>query len=355
LKGRIAAMPKLGDYNVPLNLLLERTLDCRVINCPAITKKTVEIGAKHSPDTVCTPFKILMGQFIQVLDHGANTIVMPAFGCRLGFYDILHKQILEDLGYKFEMLTLFDYNATANKLFNSLSAANPNLTRERFDEVLLLTARIVVDMDKLADTMRKNAGFEVHRHAFEKSYKAYLAQVPNLKTFDDAIALGERYKKSFAEIEINKPENPIRVGLVGDLYSVIEPHGNCDLVKWLVHNGVEVWNKIDMTYLSTALFNVNPLIAASGGYATYWLGGNANSSVALALEFAKGGVDGIIHVKAATCTPEITAMSILQNISRDTGVPIMYLTFDTETAEAGMHTRWEAFLDMIEMRKGGKK
>jgi len=351
---RICALPKLGDYNVPLDVLLERTLDCKVIDCPPITKKTVEIGAKHSPDTVCTPFKVLMGQFIQVLEKGANTLVMPAFGCRLGFYDILHKQILEDMGYKFEMLTMFDYVATASRLFTSFSAANPNLTRERFDEVLIMVARVVYDMDRLADRMRKNAAFAKH-HAFEKEYHNYLAEVPSLKTHDDAVELGRKYDEIFDHIAVDKPARPIRVGIVGDLYSVIEPHANCDLVKWLIHNGVEVWNRIDLTYLSKALFNVNDLVAKSEGYVNYYIGGNANSTVALTLEFARAGVDGIIHVKAATCTPEITAMSILQNISRDTGVPIMYLTFDTETSEAGMHTRWEAFLDMLEMRKEGWK
>jgi len=341
----------MGDYHVPLNHLIGRTLNCKTIGCLPITKKTVEIGAKHSPDTVCTPFKIVMGQFIEALERGANCFIMPAFGCRLGFYDILHKQVLEDLGYKFEMLTLFDYIASTNKMFASLSSYNPELTREKFDEVLSFIAQIVMDMDWMSNHIRRNAGFEVNKGEFEKNYMKYLAEAAKLENKEAAITLGEKYKKLFNEIKIDKPEKPIRIGLVGDLYTVIEPHGNCEIVKWLISNGVEVVSKFDLTYLAATMFNIPALIEKSGGYVDYNIGGSANNNIALAYEFVNNGIDGIIHMKAETCTPEITAMTILQNISSDYDVPFMYLTFGTETGEAGMHTRWEAFLDMVKMRR----
>jgi predicted nucleotide-binding protein (sugar kinase/HSP70/actin superfamily) len=348
---RTVAIPKLGDYTIPLDILIERTLDCATVDCPPITKHTVEIGAKNSPDTVCTPFKIIMGQFLEVIPRGANAFVMPAFGCRLGFYDILHKQILNDLGHDIEMITLFDYYATANKMFVSLSAHNPNLTRERFDTELNLVAKIIVDMDKIGDYMRRNAAFEVHKGAFNKLHKEYLREIRTLTNIADARELGAKYIKAFENIKIDKPHDPIRIGIIGDLYSVIEPHGNCNLVKYLIQNGVEVVSKVDMTYLANTLFDVRALIAKSAGYVNYSIGGNANNTIALGVEFARAGLDGVIHVKAATCTPEITAMTILQNISNDFNVPFMYLTFDTETGEAGLHTRLEAFLDMLEMKR----
>jgi predicted nucleotide-binding protein (sugar kinase/HSP70/actin superfamily) len=255
------------------------------------------------------------------------------------------------MGYEFEMLTLFEYYATAQKLFNSLVEYNPKLTREKFDTVLYLVAKIVVDMDWLGNLKRINGAFEIHRGEFEMKYREYLHEIANVATIETATQIGNKYRHAFEIVGLNKPLRPIRIGLVGDLYSVIEPHGNCELVKWLLNNRVEVVSKIDLTYLSTSLFDVNALIQKSGGYVTYAIGGNANNSVALAYEYAREGIDGIIHVKASTCTPEITAMTILQNISNDFGTPIMYLTFDTETGEAGLHTRLEAFLDMVTMKR----
>jgi benzoyl-CoA reductase/2-hydroxyglutaryl-CoA dehydratase subunit BcrC/BadD/HgdB len=44
-------------------------------------------------------------------------------------------------------------------------------------------------------------------------------------------------------------------------------------------------------------------------------------------------------------------MPVLQNISRDYKMPILYFSFDSQTSETGIKTRLEAFIDMITMRK----
>lgn len=351
IKVKTACSPHLGDYAMLVDMLLERCLNFKTMTCPPITKQTVETGSKNSPDTVCTPFKITLGNFIEALEKGANVLVMPGIGCRLGFYDLLQKQILTELGYEFEMLILFDYTANAGRLYKSLVEFNPELTAEKFENVLYVLVRIAKDMDELADFMRRNMAFELVKGEFEKNYNTYLKEARKSQTAIDAEITGKKYKEIFNSIKINKPEKPLRVGIVGDLYTVIEPSGNCYLEKWLADNKCEIVRSTNLTFLNATLFNVQSVIAKSGGYADYNLGGSANNSVALSYKMAKEGIDGIIHVKAATCSPEITAMSILQNISRDHDVPIIYFTFDTETSEAGFHTRLEAFHDMLTMKK----
>ena len=305
MKERIAVVPKIGDYDDALRMLVERCLGCKSIPCPPITKRTVEVGAKHSPDTVCTPFKIVMGNFIEALEKGANVLFMPGFGCRLGFYDMLHEQILRELGYEFEMVALCDYTATATRIFNSLTDVEPTLTRQKFDEIFAEVCKMIYDID-----MKRRAEYKL--------------------------------------------ENPtLRIGIAGDLYTVMEPHGNHDMEKWLLEHNIEVVRLTDLTYLATNLFDVNKLIGESGGYVDYNLGGNANSTIAQVYKMVSGEnpVDGVIHIKAATCTPEISAMTILQDMSADFEVPFMYMTFDTETGEAGLHTRLEAFCDMLTMKR----
>lgn len=79
------------------------------------------------------------------------------------------------------------------------------------------------------------------------------------------------------------------------------------------------------------------------------------ATVYKALEWAKEGFDGIVHVKSFGCTPEIDAMPVLQKISNDYKIPILYFSFDSQTSETGIQTRLEAFYDMIIMRKEKKK
>ena len=352
-KEKLACFPHFGDYSLIVHLLIERCLGYKTMPAPATTKRTVEIGSKNSPDTVCTPFKITLGNYIEALEAGANVILAPSIGCRLGFYDVLQRQILKDLGYEFEMINFFDYTANANRMFKALNDVDPALTREKFDSVMTLIVRIVLDMDELGDFMRKHMAFEVNKGEFDRNYKRYLTEVKQAKDADEAEKMGLKYKEAAKAIKIDKPEKPVRIRLIGDLYTVIEPHGNCQIERWLADNKVEITRPIDMTYLVKTLFDVPSMIAKSGGYVKYGLGGNANNTIALAYEMASQGFDGIIHMKAATCSPEITAMSVLQNISKDYNVPIIYFTFDTETSETGLHTRLEAFHDML-MMKGGR-
>ena len=67
--------------------------------------------------------------------------------------------------------------------------------------------------------------------------------------------------------------------------------------------------------------------------------------------YADAGFDGIVHVKSFGCTPEVDAMAVLQNISADRGIPILYLSYDSQTGDAGIQTRLEAFYDMIDMKR----
>ena len=39
-------------------------------------KRTANLGALHSPEFVCTPFKITLGTFIEGLERGANELCM---------------------------------------------------------------------------------------------------------------------------------------------------------------------------------------------------------------------------------------------------------------------------------------
>ena len=351
-KEKIACAPQIGDYHIIADILLQRCLGYKTMRCPSLTKRTYEIGSRHSPDMICTPFKTTLGNFIEAAEQGANVFVMPGVGCRLGFYDILQKQILADLGYECEMITLFDYIPTVKRMYSSFNEINPELTLDKFNAIFDIVVKIVVDMDNLADFMRRHMAFEVNKGEYERHYQAYLQEVVNAQTVTEAENIGAKYKNKMEAVVIDKPERPIRIGIIGEIYIVVEPFSNCNMEKWLAGHGVEIIRPSSLSNMATAIFTVDEQIKNSGGYVDYNIGSTANEAIAQAYRMIQDGIDGIIHVKPSSCSPEITAMSILQNISRDHHVPFMYMTFDTETSEAGVHTRLEAFHDMIVMKRG---
>ena len=81
------------------------------------------------------------------------------------------------------------------------------------------------------------------------------------------------------------------------------------------------------------------------------MGPTSSMNIAAARKYAQEGFDGIVHLKSSGCTPEVDCMPVLQRISRDTGVPVLYLSYDSQTSDTGLDTRLEAFYDMIAMKK----
>ena len=52
-----------------------------------------------------------------------------------------------------------------------------------------------------------------------------------------------------------------------------------------------------------------------------------------------------------TCMPETIAKSILPQVSRDLGIPVLSLVIDEMTGRAGVATRLEAFTDLARFRR----
>lgn len=156
--------------------------------------------------------------------------------------------------------------------------------------------------------------------------------------------------KAFKEIPLNKPKNPLRVAMVGEYYTIMEPFSNHYIERWLAKRGIEVerWMNLTNTIIDRPEKEVRKHIKP---YAKYDLGATSMYTIDRALHCAKAHYDGIIHVKSAGCMPEIDSMAALQNISKDYKIPILYISFDSQTSDVGLQTRLEAFYDMIMMRK----
>lgn len=204
-------------------------------------------------------------------------------------------------------------------------AGGYDLNQEMFYSIFSIIYRATFDRDYLADFIRKNIAFEVNKGDYEKCFNEYLQEVGQVETANEAEIIFEKHRRRIEAIPIDKPDNPIRIGVIGEIYVVIEPSVNCNLERWLAENQVEIHRPTDWS-------------------------SSTNGAISQAHQMMQDGIDGIIHIKSASCSPEITGMSILQNMSSDYDVPIMFMTFDTTISEAGVHTV-EAFYDMVVARK----
>ena len=130
---KIISFPHLGNYYHPISKLLKNITKEKIMVAPPITKKTLEIGTKHSPDTVCIPFKYNLGNFIESLNNGANILFTAGGGCRYRYYAEVTETILKDLGYNFKFYKLIKKDKMKIKeIYHMFKEINPKLTYKDF-------------------------------------------------------------------------------------------------------------------------------------------------------------------------------------------------------------------------------
>ena len=282
---------------------------------------------------------------------------------------------LKDMGYDFEMfnLTLFRYKNLIGML-KGMKQFAPNASLLQMAKALPATARMITVIDKVEDNYRQNMGFEIKKGSYDKVYNRFLAQLRKAKGLSDVNRI---YKKAIADFDAipkNKPAHPLRVGVVGEYFTIMDPYSNHEIEKKLAQMGAEVHRWMNLSnsvllcpdkgtlkklkgYLTYDLYKfpsslwVNIQKKLSSKYTKFDMGSSSISTIALAEHYAKKGFDGLVHVKSFGCTPEMDAVPVLHNISSDYKIPVLYLNYDTQTSDTGIETRLEAFYDMIAMRK----
>ena len=344
----------MGNYDIPINYLIKKTTKCQVIIPPKITKKTIELGSINSPDYVCVPFKYNLGNFIESLELGSNTILQAGGGCRYGYYAELQEQILKDLGYEFEFVNFIENNhVSIINIYKYAKKLNSHLNIFNYSYYIFNTSLMIIIMDKLSKYPRENIGFEIHKNEFIKTEKNFLNELKKTKiTPIKLLKIYLKYKHIYKKIKINKPKNNLKIGLVGELYSLMEPYCSSNIEYKLASYGIEVHRLTTLTYLLfQKKYNIKRLLKKGKKYLKYHLGADGTESVVLSQELAKKNYDGIVHIKSFGCTPEINAMPILEQISNDYNIPIIFFSFDSQDSDVAIDTRIEAFYDMLIQKK----
>lgn len=347
------SFPHMASYSVPIEMFLRFVFPRHnVILPPTTTEKTVALGAKHSPDFVCAPFKYNLGNYIEALEAGADVLFGAGGGCRYGYYGELHEEILKSLGYKFSFVNLFSCGTSLPSLYKTCKRFGTPLGLPSFVYYALLTIKIIKLMDDFDVFIRENIGFEKEKGSFAALRKEFLKDIKSTKNFRSLFALKKNYRAKFATVPLCVPKNPLRIGLIGELYGLMEPAANFGLERMLAQYNASLTRFVNLSYLLfDAKKEVTRLIKKSEGYLKYHIGADGTASVANGRKLAAEGYDGLIHIKPFGCTPEVNAMPVLMNISEDYKIPVLYLSFDSQNSETGIKTRIEAFCDMLTMKK----
>ncbi len=358
------SFPHVGSFTYVFESIVQEMNRKDVIVPTKPTYKTKQLGSRHASEFVCTPFKIMLGSFIEVVERGAYELIGTVFVdyCRLGYYTPLYKIILEDMGYDFDMIYL-DFSKPIEFFKNMKTLTNGLNYLQAFQafRVGYIKNRHIDLVDRY---LYSYGAIEISkgttRAVAEKAYRL----IVETRGMNNIRKLPKIIKKMFEEgVEIDKTANPLKVAIIGELYAVVEPAINLDVMRRLNELGVIAYTPITFTrwidFGMKARTRLNPFkkehfqtaVKKAKPYLEYRLGGKAQESIGDTIWYKEMGWDGVVHLYPFTCMPEIISRSILPQISKDYKMPALSLVVDEHTGEAGFQTRLEAFVDLLERKR----
>lgn len=355
----IATFPHMGNMHIALKELF-RGLKLDMVPPPPISKRTLELGVKYSPEFACLPLKINVGNFIEAMEKGADTIIMGGgWGpCRFGYFAQVEREILKDLGFNFTMVVLEAPDSRISELLRQIKALGENVSISQAYKTLKFAWEKLKAVEVLEKTLEFCLPRAVDKALVEKHFEEGLKSIDSIhdrKGLKDATVQADQAIRA-----VPRSDEPVlKIGLVGEIYTILEPATNCHIARHLGRINAEVTRSIYISdWVNDHLFggwikksNHEYILNSSRPFLNYAVGGHGRETVGCSVDFARRGYDGIIQIGPLTCMPEIVAQSVLGSVSRELQIPCMTMYFDEHSGNAGVYTRLEAFVDMLARRK----
>lgn len=302
-------------------------LGATVVVSPETTKKVREVAIELAPDEDCYSTKIFHGHLMELKDK-VDYLFVPRFGSK-------HKT---DVGCP-KFIGLADVLRSIYPDLPKLIAPHYNKAKyghgkfDFFKEVLKVGFIFTKNPFRIIKAMRK--ALEA-----DKEYKKKLIiDMDTLHLWEQsAIIINDLPDEILGE-------KTLKIALVGHSYVINDSFCSLEIRKKLQSFGVDI---ITSEQMPRELIDEQLDILENRLYFEFER--EILGTIMYFLE--KGSVDGIIHLMIFSCGPDSLAGELATRFARKKqDIPLLQLVLDDLTAEAGMKTRIEAFIDMLRRRK----
>lgn len=352
--------PHMGNTYITAKALLE-DLNIDYVVPPHNNKRALEIGTKYAPEMACLPLKINIGNFIEAHRQGADTILITGGcgPCRFGYYCEMHREILKDIGLNMDIVALEIPNNDIREFLSRIKRLTGGINPYKIIKAIANATQVAVAVDELERLCFKTRPREAVKGSTDRIYKAFQQKVMQVRGSSGTKALIAAVKQELAGLDMDPAARPLKVGIVGEIYTTIDSYTSFEIQTILGRMGVEVDRKVTVSnwivehMLKKGLHLPRDMKFAEAArpYLGAMIGGHAQETVGNAVLYAKNGYDGVIQIYPLTCMPEIVAESILPAVERDFDIPVLTLIIDEMTGVAGYMTRLEAFVDLLMHRR----
>ena len=303
------------------------SLGIKIVLSDPTTKQTMSDGSALVVTETCLPIKIYLGHILNLMSKGVKNIFVPSL------------------------------QSIAPKIYNcSKIRGLPDLVRN------VIKGEINI-IEPTLDKSAKNQGLYTFLEETVKPFgitnidKIKKASKQGWKVYNNFLVMmrsGMSYKKAMnyalqGKVFIEYPSNsaPINVALVSHGYNIYDERACMKIFEKLEKMDVKVFTSLQLTdeQMEEGI--------ASLGQKRYWA--NEYEMTGTAGHYLKDNkIDGIVTLNAFGCGPDSLMIERITRKAKEAGKPILSLTIDEHTGEAGFITRLEAFIDMLYRKKRSK-
>ena len=345
--------PHLGNLKIPMKALFQE-VGLEVVVPPDNSKKTLNLGVKHAPEHACLPLKITLGNFIEALDKGANVIIMAGGRgpCRLGYYSEVQREVLKNLDYDFEMCSL---EPNIKKVYHNLKYLFEGISWKKVFNGFRLAFKKMFAIDKINQVVAKNRAREKEEGIINKLFEEFLTKIDRASSVRKIKKIKDTYLDSIKDSTGEfKRQIEIKLGLVGEIYMVIEPFANLEVEKKLGELGATIERELYLSnwFLHFIKFSSDKkLKKLAEPYLKNFVGGHGIHTVGNTVKYARKNFDGVIQIGPFTFMPEMVANTVLSEVEKKEDVSTLTFFMDEQRGEAGFKTRLEAYVDLLARKK----
>lgn len=314
-------------HNYPFYHGFFTDLGIKIVLSDVTTKQTMTSGSALVVTETCLPIKIYIGHVLNLIDKGIDKILVPSiqsiapkiYNCSKirGLPDLVRNVVKKD----FTMI-----EATLDK-----SEKNQGL----YEFLKEMAAPFGITDEELIKKASK-AGWRTYNnfHIMSKSGMSYK------KAMNYALQ-----GKVF--IESQTKEFPISIGLISHGYNIFDERASMKIFDKLESMDVRVYSSLQLSneQMDDGIKTL--------GQDMYWA--NEHEMTGAAGHYLKDNkIDGLITLTAFGCGPDSLMIERITRRAKRFNKPLLNLTIDEQTGEAGFITRLEAFVDMLFRKKRAK-
>lgn len=288
------------------------------------TKKNIAKGSALVVSETCLPVKVYAGHVLDLLSQGVDTIYCPSIqSIAPKVYNCSKLRGLPDLIRNVVKKDFLLIEPTLDK----------SAKKQGFYQYLLESVEPLGITDKKQIKAASKIGWQ-----YMNNYNLMCKSgVDPRKAMNSAV-------KGLVEFDKDETEYPVSVGVVAHGYNLYDEQVSMKILEKLAKFNIKTYVPDNLTTeqmtaglktLETNLYwaNENEMTGAAGHFLT------------------DNNIDGIISITAFGCGPDSLMVERMTRYAKKYKKPLINLTVDEHTGEAGFVTRIEAFTDMLHRKK----